>query len=100
MSLYLRFLTETPSVTRGLKISRGRKAHRGAGAGLAVEFLQQGGVEAGGARQVVAVAAQHQVAQPAERLAAALRQQRHEQADELPPVAQRRPGQVLQAFDQ
>ena len=71
-----------------------------AGAAAAFQRLQQGGVQAGDAGQVVACPAQDQVADGGEARVARVGQDRHQQADELPPVAQRRPGQVLEAFGQ
>ena len=72
----------------------------GAGRRLAVHRFEQGPVQAGGARHVVACAAQQQVAHGKEAVVGAVGQNGNETADELPPVAQRRPGQVAQAFGQ
>ena len=77
-----------------------RQTHGGAGAAGQPQRLTQGRVQPGGARQVVARAAQDQVAHAQKGSVAAFSQDRNEQADEFPPVPQRRPGQVLQAFRQ
>jgi hypothetical protein len=73
---------------------------RGPCAAALAEGVAQGGVEAGGAGQVVAAAAQQQVADRRHAGVAALGQGRRQQADVLPPVAQRGPGQALQALGQ
>jgi hypothetical protein len=73
---------------------------RGARPRLAFEDVEQDGVEPGDAGQVVATAPQQQVTHAAEAGVAGFGQGGDEQADELPPVPQRRAGQVLKPFDQ
>ena len=76
-----------------------RQAHGGTAAvGRAFQGGAQGSVQAGDARQVVAAAAQHHFPCGLEGSVAAVGQHRQEAAGEFPPVAERRPRQVLQAF--
>ena len=67
---------------------------------LAFECLPKGGIQTGGVGQVVAITAQHQVANRAEAGIAAFGQERHQLADELPPMAKSRPGQVGERLGQ
>jgi hypothetical protein len=76
------------------------QAHGGAGAAVALQGLAQGGVQAGGAGQVVAGAAQDQLPRGREALVALVGQDGDEAADELPPVADGGPGQVVQLVGQ
>ena len=72
------------------------ESDRGAGRRLALQVLDQGRVEPGGAGQVVAGAAEDQVADADEAFVARVGQHRDQPADELPPVADRGPGEVLE----
>ena len=94
-----------PIVERGVSLARGAvsqllvavadhpleqfaKPDRDTAAGGAIEDLAEGGVEPGGAWQVVALATEDEFPHLAEPLVAGLGHGRHEEPDELPPVSQ------------
>ena len=72
--------------------------NRGPGARLVLQHVAEQGVEAGGAGGVGARLAQQAVAQADEGGIAGVGKGGDEEADELPPVAERRPGQRLERF--
>ncbi len=65
-----------------------------------LQHLHQQGIQPGGVRQIVATAAQQSFAQHGKAAVPTVSQNRQQATDELPPVPQRRPSQVLQALDQ